>query len=142
MYIYHGRPNLSELKDEIRREVACIQARTVVERFVNHLQCVIPCGGGHLEHLEMHNKGFIAFSEKFCFLFLYILFDSKMAALLKGYFFFEFFFLDKKNPTKQFGCISSYTPKMKKIKITQLESILTDSLRKNAPSQVELFSNF
>ena len=42
--------------------------------------------------------------------------------------------------TRQFGCISSNTHKMKKTKIIQPELILTHSLRQNAPSQVEFFS--
>jgi hypothetical protein len=46
--------NLSELKDAIRREVSCIHPdmlHSAVAGFVTRLQCVIPCGGGHVEHL-------------------------------------------------------------------------------------------
>ena len=44
------------MKNEIRQEVACIQPEllySVMEGFVNRLQCITPCGGGHVEYLEM-----------------------------------------------------------------------------------------
>ncbi|GFT14926.1 uncharacterized protein NPIL_330591 [Nephila pilipes] len=46
--------NLSQLKDVIRGELSCIQPdilHSVVARFVTRLQCLIPCGGGHVEHV-------------------------------------------------------------------------------------------
>ncbi|GFY33764.1 uncharacterized protein TNCV_4594761 [Trichonephila clavipes] len=46
--------NLSELKDVIRQELSCIQRdilHSAVAGFVTPLQCVIPCGGGHVEHI-------------------------------------------------------------------------------------------
>lgn len=53
--VYRSRPsNLSELKDAIRRELSCIQPdmlHSAVAGFVTRLQCVIPCGGGHVEHI-------------------------------------------------------------------------------------------
>lgn len=53
--VYLSSPsNLSELKDVIRREVSCIHPdmlHSAIAGFVTRLQCVIPCGGGHVEHL-------------------------------------------------------------------------------------------
>ncbi|GFT03918.1 hypothetical protein NPIL_149611 [Nephila pilipes] len=53
--VYRSRPsNLSELKDAIRRELSCMQPNilhSAFTGFVTRLQCVIPCGGGHVEHI-------------------------------------------------------------------------------------------
>ena len=53
--VHRSRPsNLSELKDTIRRELSCIEPdilHSAVAGFVTHLQCIIPCGCGHVEHI-------------------------------------------------------------------------------------------
>ncbi|GFT96702.1 uncharacterized protein NPIL_559101 [Nephila pilipes] len=53
--VFQSRPsNLSELKDAIRREVPRIKPdilHSAVAGFVTRLQCIIPCGGGHVEHI-------------------------------------------------------------------------------------------
>ncbi|GFT52787.1 uncharacterized protein TNCV_206241 [Trichonephila clavipes] len=45
--------NLSELKDAIRREVSSIHPdmlHSAFAGFVTRLECLLPCGGGHVEH--------------------------------------------------------------------------------------------
>ncbi|GFW28337.1 hypothetical protein TNCV_4640041 [Trichonephila clavipes] len=53
--VYRSRPsNLSELKDVIHQDLSCIQPDTlhsVVVGFVTRLQCVIPYGVRHVEHI-------------------------------------------------------------------------------------------
>ncbi|GFV41133.1 DUF4817 domain-containing protein [Trichonephila clavipes] len=49
-----GPPSLSELKDVIRREVSSIHPgmlHSAVAGFVTRLECLLPCGGGHVEHI-------------------------------------------------------------------------------------------
>ncbi|GFX90382.1 uncharacterized protein TNCV_5067691 [Trichonephila clavipes] len=49
-----GPSSLSELKDAIRREVSSIHPDTLqsaVGGFVTRLECLHPCGGGHVEHI-------------------------------------------------------------------------------------------
>ncbi|GFS65232.1 hypothetical protein TNCV_2450881 [Trichonephila clavipes] len=49
-----GPSSLSELKDAIRREVSSIHPdmlHSAVAGFVTRLECLLPCGGGHLEHI-------------------------------------------------------------------------------------------
>ncbi|GFT48142.1 DUF4817 domain-containing protein [Trichonephila clavipes] len=49
-----GPSNLSELKDAIRREVSSIHPdmlHSAVAGFVTRLECLLPCGGGHVEHI-------------------------------------------------------------------------------------------
>ncbi|GFU63486.1 uncharacterized protein TNCV_5047251 [Trichonephila clavipes] len=46
-----GPSSLSELKDAIRREVSSIHAdvlHSTVAGFVTRLECLLPCGGGHV----------------------------------------------------------------------------------------------
>ncbi|GFT61973.1 uncharacterized protein TNCV_4195921 [Trichonephila clavipes] len=46
-----GPSSLSELKDAIRREVSSIHPdvlHSVVAGFVTRLECLLPCGGGHV----------------------------------------------------------------------------------------------
>ncbi|GFT22313.1 DUF4817 domain-containing protein [Trichonephila clavipes] len=53
--VYLSRPSsLSELKDAIRREVSSIHPdmlHSAVAGFVTRLECLLPCGGGHVEHI-------------------------------------------------------------------------------------------
>ncbi|GFT29676.1 hypothetical protein TNCV_4891011 [Trichonephila clavipes] len=45
---------MSELKDAIRREVSSIHPdmlHSAVAGFVTRLECLLPCGGGHVEHI-------------------------------------------------------------------------------------------
>ncbi|GFT92566.1 hypothetical protein TNCV_1480611 [Trichonephila clavipes] len=49
-----GSSSLSELKDAIRREVSSIHPdmlHSAVAGFVPRLECLLPCGGGHVEHI-------------------------------------------------------------------------------------------
>ncbi|GFX17346.1 uncharacterized protein TNCV_3553501 [Trichonephila clavipes] len=49
-----GPSSLSELKDAIRREVSSIHPNmlhSAVAVFVTRLECLLPCGGGHVEHI-------------------------------------------------------------------------------------------
>ncbi|GFT09993.1 uncharacterized protein TNCV_1114511 [Trichonephila clavipes] len=49
-----GPSSLSELKDVIRREVSSIHPgmlHSAVAEFVTRLECLLPCGGGHVEHI-------------------------------------------------------------------------------------------
>ncbi|GFX73454.1 DUF4817 domain-containing protein [Trichonephila clavipes] len=49
-----GPSSLSELKDAIRREVSSIHPdmlNSSVAGFVTRLECLPPCGGGHVEHI-------------------------------------------------------------------------------------------
>ncbi|GFT57257.1 DUF4817 domain-containing protein [Trichonephila clavipes] len=49
-----GPSSLSELKDAIRREVSSIypdMLHSAVAGFVTRLECLLPCGGGHVEHI-------------------------------------------------------------------------------------------
>ncbi|GFW87986.1 uncharacterized protein TNCV_216581 [Trichonephila clavipes] len=49
-----GPPSLSELKDAIRREVSSIHPdmlNSSVAGFVTRLECLLPCGGSHVEHI-------------------------------------------------------------------------------------------
>ncbi|GFW26693.1 uncharacterized protein TNCV_2850831 [Trichonephila clavipes] len=49
-----GPSSLSELKDAIRREVSSIHPdmlHSAVAGFVTRLDCLLPCGGGHVEHI-------------------------------------------------------------------------------------------
>ncbi|GFW05394.1 uncharacterized protein TNCV_3359131 [Trichonephila clavipes] len=49
-----GPSSLSELKDVIRREVSSIHPdmlHSAVAGFVTRLECLLPCGGGHVEHI-------------------------------------------------------------------------------------------
>ncbi|GFW32903.1 uncharacterized protein TNCV_1774691 [Trichonephila clavipes] len=49
-----GSSSLSELKDAIRREVSSIHPNmlhSAVAGFVTRLECLLPCGGGHVEHI-------------------------------------------------------------------------------------------
>ncbi|GFS73895.1 uncharacterized protein TNCV_108091 [Trichonephila clavipes] len=49
-----GPSSLSELKDAIRREVSSIHPdmlNSSVAGFVTRLECLLPCGGGHVEHI-------------------------------------------------------------------------------------------
>ncbi|GFU54007.1 uncharacterized protein TNCV_246381 [Trichonephila clavipes] len=49
-----GPSSLSELKDAIRREVSSIHPdmlHSAVAGFVTHLECLLPCGGSHVEHI-------------------------------------------------------------------------------------------
>ncbi|GFT65909.1 DUF4817 domain-containing protein [Trichonephila clavipes] len=49
-----GPSSLSELKDTIRREVSSIHPdmlHSAVAEFVTRLECLLPCGGGHVEHI-------------------------------------------------------------------------------------------
>ncbi|GFX68624.1 hypothetical protein TNCV_1800371 [Trichonephila clavipes] len=46
-----GPSSLSELKDAIRREVSSIHPdvlHSAVAGFVTRLECLLPCGGGHV----------------------------------------------------------------------------------------------
>ncbi|GFX50012.1 DUF4817 domain-containing protein [Trichonephila clavipes] len=48
-----GPSSLPELKDAIRREVSSIHPdmlHSAVAGFVTRLECLLPCGGGHVEH--------------------------------------------------------------------------------------------
>ncbi|GFW88204.1 DUF4817 domain-containing protein [Trichonephila clavipes] len=53
--VYLSSPSsLSELKDAIRREVSSIHPdmlHSAVAGFVTRLECLLPCGGGHVEHI-------------------------------------------------------------------------------------------
>ncbi|GFU18905.1 hypothetical protein NPIL_110001 [Nephila pilipes] len=55
--VYQSRTsNLSELKDAIRLDLSCIQPDillSAIARLMTRLQCVIPCGGGHEEHIML-----------------------------------------------------------------------------------------
>ncbi|GFX86893.1 DUF4817 domain-containing protein [Trichonephila clavipes] len=49
-----GPSSLPELKDAIRREVSSIHPdmlHSAVAGFVTRLECLLPCGGGHVEHI-------------------------------------------------------------------------------------------
>ncbi|GFW20669.1 uncharacterized protein TNCV_1048921 [Trichonephila clavipes] len=49
-----GPSSLSELKDAIRREVSSVHPdmlHSAVAGFVTLLECLLPCGGGHVEHI-------------------------------------------------------------------------------------------
>ncbi|GFW32195.1 DUF4817 domain-containing protein [Trichonephila clavipes] len=49
-----GPSSLSELKDAISREVSSIHPdmlHSAVAGFVTRLECLLPCGGGHVEHI-------------------------------------------------------------------------------------------
>ncbi|GFW84689.1 uncharacterized protein TNCV_2597341 [Trichonephila clavipes] len=49
-----GPSSLSELKDAIRREVSSIHPdvlHSAVAGFVTRLECLLSCGGGHVEHI-------------------------------------------------------------------------------------------
>ncbi|GFX00427.1 DUF4817 domain-containing protein [Trichonephila clavipes] len=49
-----GPSSLLELKDAIRREVSSIHPdmlHSAVAGFVTRLECLLPCGGGHVEHI-------------------------------------------------------------------------------------------
>ncbi|GFW63731.1 HTH_Tnp_Tc3_2 domain-containing protein [Trichonephila clavipes] len=49
-----GSSSLLELKDAIRREVSSIHPdmlHSAVAGFVTRLECLLPCGGGHVEHI-------------------------------------------------------------------------------------------
>ncbi|GFS64827.1 DUF4817 domain-containing protein [Trichonephila clavipes] len=49
-----GPSSLSELKDAIHREVSSIppnMLHSAVAGFVTRLECLLPCGGGHVEHI-------------------------------------------------------------------------------------------
>ncbi|GFX76201.1 uncharacterized protein TNCV_2145051 [Trichonephila clavipes] len=49
-----GPSSLSELKDVIHREVSSIHPdmlHSAVAGFVTRLECLLPCGGGHVEHI-------------------------------------------------------------------------------------------
>ncbi|GFV16382.1 hypothetical protein TNCV_1822891, partial [Trichonephila clavipes] len=49
-----GPSSLSELKDAIHREISSIQpdmSHSAVAGFVTRLECLLPCGGGHVEHI-------------------------------------------------------------------------------------------
>ncbi|GFT04359.1 DUF4817 domain-containing protein [Trichonephila clavipes] len=49
-----GPSSLSELKDAIRREVSSIHPdmlHSAVVGFITRLECLLPCGGGHVEHI-------------------------------------------------------------------------------------------
>ncbi|GFV43890.1 uncharacterized protein TNCV_485141 [Trichonephila clavipes] len=49
-----GSSSLPELKDAIRREVSSIHPdmlHSAVAGFVTRLECLLPCGGGHVEHI-------------------------------------------------------------------------------------------
>ncbi|GFW72798.1 uncharacterized protein TNCV_1266411 [Trichonephila clavipes] len=51
-----GPSSLSELKDAIRREVSTIHpdmlhSSGMSSGFVTRLECLLPCGGGHVEHI-------------------------------------------------------------------------------------------
>ncbi|GFU14602.1 uncharacterized protein TNCV_2834831 [Trichonephila clavipes] len=49
-----GPSSLSELKDVARREVSSIHPdmlHSAVARFVTRLECLLPCGGVHVEHI-------------------------------------------------------------------------------------------
>ncbi|GFW76868.1 DUF4817 domain-containing protein [Trichonephila clavipes] len=49
-----GPSSLSELKDAIRRELSSIRPgmlHSAVSGFVTSLECLLPCGGGHVEHI-------------------------------------------------------------------------------------------
>ncbi|GFW76862.1 DUF4817 domain-containing protein [Trichonephila clavipes] len=53
--VYQSGPSsLSELKDAIHREVSSIHPdmlHSAVAGFVTRLECLLPCGGGHVEHI-------------------------------------------------------------------------------------------
>ncbi|GFV52208.1 hypothetical protein TNCV_2749881 [Trichonephila clavipes] len=49
-----GPSSLPELKDAIRREVSSIHPdmlHSSVAGFVTRLECLLPCGGGHVENI-------------------------------------------------------------------------------------------
>ncbi|GFY35404.1 uncharacterized protein TNCV_194971 [Trichonephila clavipes] len=49
-----GPSSLSELKDAIHREISSIHPDmlpSAVAGFVTRLECLLPCGGGHVEHI-------------------------------------------------------------------------------------------
>ncbi|GFS69347.1 uncharacterized protein TNCV_4011561 [Trichonephila clavipes] len=49
-----GPSSMSELKDVIRREVSSIHPdmlHSAVAGFVTRLECLLSCGGGHVEHI-------------------------------------------------------------------------------------------
>ncbi|GFS51181.1 DUF4817 domain-containing protein [Trichonephila clavipes] len=49
-----GPSSLSELKDAIRREVSSMHPdmfHSAVAGFITRLECLLPCGGGHVEHI-------------------------------------------------------------------------------------------
>ncbi|GFX30471.1 DUF4817 domain-containing protein [Trichonephila clavipes] len=49
-----GPSSLSELKDAIRREVSSIHPdvlHSAIAGFVTRLECLLSCGGGHVEHI-------------------------------------------------------------------------------------------
>ncbi|GFX48412.1 uncharacterized protein TNCV_4614081 [Trichonephila clavipes] len=54
-HVYLSDPSsLSELKDAIRREISSIHPdmlQSAVAGFVTRLECLLPCGGGHVEHI-------------------------------------------------------------------------------------------
>ncbi|GFV75687.1 uncharacterized protein TNCV_2812071 [Trichonephila clavipes] len=52
-----GPSSLSELKDAIRREVSSIHPdmlHSAVAGFVTLLECLLPSGGGHVEHILVY----------------------------------------------------------------------------------------
>ncbi|GFS52223.1 uncharacterized protein TNCV_4849631 [Trichonephila clavipes] len=53
--VYVSSPSsLPEMKDAIRREVSSIHPdmlHSAVAGFVTRLECLLPCGGGHVEHI-------------------------------------------------------------------------------------------
>ncbi|GFX75323.1 uncharacterized protein TNCV_3043451 [Trichonephila clavipes] len=54
-----GPSSLSELKDAIHREVSSIHPdmlHSAVAGFVTRLECLLPCGGGHVEHILVSSK--------------------------------------------------------------------------------------
>ncbi|GFX81205.1 uncharacterized protein TNCV_1911971 [Trichonephila clavipes] len=49
-----GPSSLPELKDAIRREVSSIHPdmlHSAFAGFVTRLECLLPCGGGHVKHI-------------------------------------------------------------------------------------------
>ncbi|GFT30093.1 uncharacterized protein TNCV_715511 [Trichonephila clavipes] len=49
-----GPSSLSELKDAIHREISSIHPdmlHSAVAGFVTRLECLLPCDGGHVEHI-------------------------------------------------------------------------------------------
>ncbi|GFU95036.1 uncharacterized protein TNCV_4138201 [Trichonephila clavipes] len=74
-----GPSSLSELKDAIRREVSSIHPdmlHSAVAGFVTRLKCLLPCGGGHVEHIFWCNK----VVKVFCSLFMHCFFDLRTSA--------------------------------------------------------------
>ena len=72
--------SLSELKDEIWREVAWIQPELL------HCAVVVV-----MWNIYRCNKEFITFSEEFCFSFVHLFFDLYTSVPLMGYFWTIFF---------------------------------------------------